>query len=204
MVAALDGQGPQTALTAPLLRALELATPQTVASASERQAIQGRPRILAELIDTLYALPPVRLARFAPFAFQEKTDAVARDILTGAASALADLLATVHDPRRPGELVVGGSVLAAGLRDAPELFAPRLAAVAQDAPILSVPDGLVGAAVLALRRVGTTVDEALFSQLRTDIARKAASYSEHAEEHHGAGLHGAGRPSTARQEEEPS
>ncbi|HEY5223403.1 MAG TPA: BadF/BadG/BcrA/BcrD ATPase family protein [Microbacteriaceae bacterium] len=201
VVAALDGQAPPTALTALVLQSLELNAHE--AAASERRTIQGRPRILTELIDTLYALPPVQLARFAPFAFQVKTDAVARDILTGAASALARLLSTVHDPRREGELVVGGSVLAAGLRDAPELFAPRLAEVAPESRVRRVPDGLVGAAVMALRRAGTTVDDALFARLGTDIARSAASYSKHAEELGESGAE-AGTPAAAAQEPAPS
>ncbi len=197
VTAAIDGLGPSTALTALVLGSLGLAADpgsdrantnhanttlanSTTANGAET-SVQGRPRVLFELIDAVYALPPVQLARFAPLAFQAQTDAVARDILRGAATALSDLLATVHDPRRGGELVVGGSVLTAGLRDAPEIFGPPLAAVAPNATVLSVPDGLVGAAVLSLRHAGVAVDAALFSRLRADIARSAAAYTEEVE-----------------------
>lgn len=207
VTAAIDGLGPSTALTALVLGSLGLtADPgseqtntnhanttlasstdahSTLASStlanSAEASVQSRPRALFELIDAVYALPPVQLARFAPLAFQAQTDAVARDILTGAATALSDLLATVHDPRRGGELVVGGSVLTAGLRNAPEIFGPPLAAVAPDVTVLSVPDGLVGAAVLSLRHAGVAVDAALFSRLRAGIARSAAAYTEEVE-----------------------
>jgi glucosamine kinase len=40
---------------------------------------------------------------------------------------------------------------------------------AGDTPVVAVPDGLVGAAVLALRHTGATVDAATFVRVRDQV-----------------------------------
>jgi glucosamine kinase len=154
----LDGRGPQTALTGLLLDALGI--PATQLALAEEPA-RGRPAVLAQLVDALYALRPVELSRFAPLAFQARDDDVARAILADAASALAATLASVRDPAVDGPLVLGGSVLASGL------LAALMPGVAT--PVL-VPDGLVGAAVLGLRSAGVDVDDGVFQRITGDIA----------------------------------
>jgi glucosamine kinase len=171
VIAALDGQGPNTALSGLLLEQL------AIERSAERE--RGRPRNLEQTMNALYALRPVELARFAPLAFQAAGDVVAQEILASAASALAGLLEAVHDPDTGGPVVLGGSVAAAGLRAAPEIFVPPLTAAAHGAPLISVADGMVGAAVMALRQVGTAVDAELFSRLRNDIAQLAHQYMQH-------------------------
>ncbi|WP_346234348.1 hypothetical protein, partial [Parafrigoribacterium mesophilum] len=71
----------------------------------------GRARVLLDLIDVLFALPPVELSRFAPLAFQARDDAVALEILTTAAIELVDTLATIRPAHATGPVVLGGSIL---------------------------------------------------------------------------------------------
>ena len=93
MVAALDGQGPPTALTELVLK--------TLAITSQPDSPAGRARALKQLVSTLYAWRPVQLSEFAPLAFSVHEDPVAREILVAASAALADLLAAVRAPDWP-------------------------------------------------------------------------------------------------------
>ncbi len=163
VVAALDGQGPPTVLTERLLATLEITeTPDSPA---------GRTQVLRQLVSTLYAWRPVQLSRFAPLAFSVPEDPVAREILVAASSALTDLLAAVRDPELAGPIVVGGSVLIHGLLAAPD--GVRFVLPAEMGGIIPVPDGLVGAAVLALRSAGIEVDETVFHTVRAGIAERS-------------------------------
>ena len=159
VIAALDDQGPPTAL-APLVLA-------AVGLSAGPEVLGGRPRVVRELVTMLYTWRPVQLASFAPLAFQVPADTVAREILVAAAAALAELLAAVRVPDVPGPVVVGGSVIMHGWLDAPpdlrSLVLPGVDA------LLPVPDGLTGAAVLALRLAGLPVDERLFAHLQTEV-----------------------------------
>ncbi|MHC5798055.1 N-acetylglucosamine kinase [Lacisediminihabitans sp. FW035] len=183
VVASLDGLGPSTALTPLLLEA----TGVERTSARSR----GRAEELSLLVHELYALRPVELARFAPFAFsaidQAPPDAVAHDILDAAAVGIAQVLAAALEPVAhddaaalpgvtvPGVIVMGGSVLAAGLARAPAIFTPRLRAAAGDAQFVPVEDGIVGAAVLAFRHLGIAVDDELHRHLTAEIDRARAA-----------------------------
>ena len=115
----------------------------------------------------------VALAELAPLAFAVPDDPTARAIVVAASRALADLVATVRVPELAGPVVVGGSVVVHGILGAPASLARDLVPPAGDTPVVAVPDGLVGAAVLALRHTGATVDEATFVRLR-DQVRAAA------------------------------
>lgn len=157
VVAALDGRGPRTALTELLLANLALAwSPQRLA---------GRPRVLLELMQELYGLRPVELSRFAPLAFQRPDDDVAREILADAARLLTGTLAAVRANGLDGPVVLGG-----GLLTGPPQLAALLNEGLGDADVIPVATGVVGAAVLALRRAGVDVDPALFERLRRDVA----------------------------------
>jgi N-acetylglucosamine kinase-like BadF-type ATPase len=90
VVASLDGQGPDTALTDLMLEALGIR--------GETENRSEREEILRQLVSVLYARPPISLADFAPLAFAAYEDPVARPILIGAAAALANLLAAVRAP----------------------------------------------------------------------------------------------------------
>jgi N-acetylglucosamine kinase-like BadF-type ATPase len=172
VVASLDGLGPATALTPLLLQATGIER----TSARSR----GRAEELSLLVHELYALRPVELARFAPLAFsaldQSPPDAVAHDILDAAAVGIAQVLGAALESADdaaavPGVIVMGGSVLAAGLSRAPAIFTPRLRAAAGGARLVPVEDGIVGAAVLAFRHLGIAVGDDLHNHLTEEIDR---------------------------------
>jgi len=167
VVAALDGLGPATALTDAVLASFGIN--------HEGGRLRGRPPALIHLMEKLYEPRPVELARLAPLAFELRDDAVAHRILLGAADSLARLLEATRGADDDGPIVTGGSILAAGLRVAPETFTARLSDAARGAELIPVADGTVGAAVLGLRRAGVTVDDALFSRLRAAVTELGAA-----------------------------
>jgi len=171
VVDALDG-GPATRLTPALLAAVGLEDD------GDRVLVEGRPPVMTRLVHALYELPPVQLSGFAPLAFAlADEDPVARGIVREAIAALAALLTRVRSHQSDGPLVFGGSVLIEGvLRLDPALLAPLLDAAGDASPI-PVADGLVGAAVLALRAGGVEVDAARFADLASGIRAAAAAWT---------------------------
>jgi glucosamine kinase len=163
VVAAIDGLGPETALTNLLLTSLGL-------ERTDERA-EGRPAVLLRLLEALYAQRPVELSRFAPLAFQAPGDGVATSILESAASALDNLLATVRHPDVAGPLVLGGSVLVDGMLTEAAPVAWLQSHRFEMAEVNPVRDGVVGAAVLALLRIGVDVDTEVFERISTDVAR---------------------------------
>lgn len=170
VVASLDGLGPPTTLTQLLLEATGI----------ERTGARsrGRSEELSRLVHELYALRPVELARFAPLAFQaldvSPADPVAREILEAAAEGIARVLIAAREPEFgdtpvPDVVVLGGSVLAAGLARAPAIFTDRLQDALGGAELVPVEDGIVGAAVLAFRHLGREVDLSLHRRLTVEI-----------------------------------
>lgn len=163
-VADLEGRGEKTALTVALLDAFGIATTEG--------AILGRPVALRSLIDSIYALRPIELARFAPLVFANRSDAVAARLIDEAERYLASDFALAFDPQVPGPIVLGGGVMPhfTGIQSA---VAATVRAAGLEPDIRIARDGSVGAAVLALRAVGLSVDEAM-------VAAIAASMREHA------------------------
>ncbi|WP_432565442.1 N-acetylglucosamine kinase [Kineococcus sp. SYSU DK003] len=139
----LDGTGPATALTPAVLAALELV--------DDRRPREGRPFVLGELVDVVYAADPVALARLAPhcFAAAGAGDAVAAGIVAAAQDELAALVRAVAGP---GPLVVGGSVWRRGIEGS--AWSPALREALAGREVAAADDGLLGAAVLALRDTG--------------------------------------------------
>ena len=168
VVAALDGQTGPTALTPLVLAALGVGT-----GSMDPDSAAGRVSAIRQVVSAVYARRPVALAELAPLAFSVPDDPVARAIVVAASRALADLVAAVRVPELAGPVVVGGSVVVHGVLGAPPALARDLVPPAGDTPVVAVPDGLVGAAVLALRHTGAAVDEATFRRLR-DQVRAAA------------------------------
>jgi N-acetylglucosamine kinase-like BadF-type ATPase len=158
VVSALDGQGPETALTPLVLAELGIAAGPAGAA-------------LPQVVSALYARRPVQLSQFAPLAFAVAEDPVAGKILSGAAAALADLLATVQQPALTGPVVLGGSVLVRGFLAGPSAWRDRLGLPSGEVVVVS--DGVVGAAVLALRSAGIAVDDDLFGRIRAGAAAHA-------------------------------
>ncbi len=165
VVASLDGQGPDTALVDLVLGSLEITTDISIPA--------GRAAALRQLVSAIYARPPIALANLAPLAFAAHQDPVARRILVSASAALANLLSAVRAADLAGPIVVGGSVLIRGFLNAPPSLLAELVLPAGGEPVIPVPDGLVGAAVLALRHAGCDVDEALFNRIQAEVTRLA-------------------------------
>jgi N-acetylglucosamine kinase-like BadF-type ATPase len=165
VVASLDAQGPDTALVDLVLGSMEIVTDISTSA--------GRAEALRQLVSAIYAQPPIALADLAPLAFVAHQDPVARPILVSASAALANLLSAVRAVDLPGPVVVGGSVLIRGFLNAPPSLQAELVLPAGGEPVIPVPDGLVGAAVLALRHAGCDVDEALFRRIQAEVARLA-------------------------------
>ena len=166
VVASLDGQVPGTALTDLVLEALGIT--------GDTRNHSGHEERLRRLVSALYARPPISLADLAPLAFTAHEDPVARPILIGAATALADLLSAVRAPDLAGPVVVGGSVLVRGMLAAPPSLKAELVPLVAGDAMIPVSDGLVGAAVLVLRRAGRDVDDSLFHKLQAEVARVRA------------------------------
>jgi glucosamine kinase len=138
----------------------------------------GRPRAMDALMQRLFALRPVELSRFAPLAFAlAEQDAIADRIVREGVDLMAALLLRVRGIQSTGPLVFGGSVLVEGyLRLAPDRIRPLLDAAGGTRPI-PVADGLIGAAVLALRSGGVEVDAARFAVLAASIREAAAAWT---------------------------
>ena len=172
VVAALDGQAAPTALTPLVLSTLGIDT-----RSSDPEGPVGRASAIRQVVSTVYARRPVALAELAPLAFAAAAadDPTARAIVVAASQALADLLDAVRVPELAGPVVVGGSVVVRGILDAPEQLAADLVAPAGGTPVVSVPDGLVGAGVLALRHTGHPVDVATFQRLRDEVLARTTS-----------------------------
>lgn len=158
VAAALDGRGRPTALTELVLEDLGI-------TLDAAQRTQGRLRAQQQLIFKVYESSAIELSRFAPLVFAAGQDPVAADIIERAADALARTLLAVA-PGAAEPLVFGGSVLTKGATVAAAVAA-RLAA--PTTPIL-VHDGVVGAAVLVLKRHGIEVDAGVFVRIQDSLA----------------------------------
>lgn len=164
-LANLDRRQPPSALAELVLADIGL-------DPSPHQWIEGRSRALSEATDRLYELRPADLARFAPLAFlaADSGDAEASAIVEGAATELATTIAGVVEDGIAGPLVFGGSILskrASMVAGVVEHL--RLAGVT--AAVTTVSDGMIGAAVLGLRRGGIAVDPDVHGRLGASLAR---------------------------------
>ncbi|MDR0285143.1 MAG: hypothetical protein LBI33_09680, partial [Propionibacteriaceae bacterium] len=158
--AGLDGRGPRTALSERVLADLGLAE-------DGRRDEFGRPWVMAPALRQVYALRPVEVSRFAHLAFADD-DPVAQGIVAAAASGLAATLATVADARVRGPLVLAGGVVSRH----PRLVQTIAATCADTLPAtdyLTQSDGTTGAAVLALREAGDTVDAHVFDVITATL-----------------------------------
>lgn len=161
VIAALDGQDVDTALVPLVLRSVGVPLPGP--------GVADRVGALQALMAVWYDQPPVQLATLAPLPFTVAGDPVARRILVGASRALADLVDAVRVPDLPGPVVVGGSVIAQGILGAAPDLRVDLAPIGGDAELVPVTDGVLGAAVLALRAAGVHVDASAFGRLRAGV-----------------------------------
>jgi N-acetylglucosamine kinase-like BadF-type ATPase len=159
----LRGECRPTALTRLVLGRLDELTGRKLSLAPRPQAAGG-------LLAAVYEMPPANLGRFAPLVFELPDDQTAQSILAQAGRALADTLRTLVVESAPPVLVLAGGVLA----NHPELGAEAqgvLDEMAGEVEVSVARDGLVGAAVLALRAAGTQVGPAEFRRVQTSLAR---------------------------------
>lgn len=165
VTAALEGRGPQTALTRAVLDSLGIPL-------SDEINVDRRVVSLRDFIDAVYAMRPIELARFAPLVLANAGDPVAADLLTQAKDYLLADFRLVFDPAMTGPVVLGGSV-AANLGGLPEAVEEIIRAAGLTPDIRLAGDPSVGAAVLALRHQGVTVDEAMLARIASSMASRA-------------------------------
>jgi glucosamine kinase len=167
VTADLEGHGERTALTQALLRALDIAW-------SEERSVDSRRLPLRSLIDKVYAMRPIELARFAPLVIANREDPVAARLLKEAEGYLLRDFEFVFDPQMPGPVGLGGGIIA-HLTGLPEAIGGVMRKAGHEPDIRLVRDGSVGAVVLALRAVGITVDEAMVQRIAASLESRAAS-----------------------------
>lgn len=164
--AELDRRGPATALTPAILTSLGIET-------TKDTAFDGRPTPLRHFIDAVYAMRPIELAKFAPHVVANRDDPIAAALLAQSEVFLLADFRRIFDPEVRGPVVLGGSV-AAHLKGLPAEIAKVLTAAGHEPDIRLAGDGAIGAAVLALRHQGITVDEAMLQRITASMAARAA------------------------------
>lgn len=164
-VAHMEGRGPATMLTRAVLEALNIPDAEG--------GMQGRPMPLRLLIDGIYALRPIELARFAPLVIKHRGDAVADALIAQAERYLVGDFRTLFDATISGPVVLGGGVMP-HLTGVATGIADIIRAAGQVPDLRLAADGSVGAAVLAMRHVGVAVDEAMVATIAASIKAKVA------------------------------
>lgn len=164
VTAALEGRGPQTALTRVVLDSLGIPL-------SDDLNVDRRVMPLRDFIDAIYAMRPIELARFAPLVLANPDDPVAAGLLAQAKDYLIADFRHIFDPAMPGPVVLGGSV-AANLGGLPEAVAEIIREAGLTPDIRRAGDPSVGAAVLALRHQGVTVDEVMLARIAASMASR--------------------------------
>lgn len=153
--AALDGRGPDTALTA--LLAERLPPPQP--TGDQRQ----------DLVSVVYRLPPARLGELAPVVTGAAADGdeVATTIVADGCAALVRTARVVATSGPVRCLVLAGSLLTTAGPVADRVRA----GLADHLPVAPVaaPDPVVGAVLHALRSAGLPVDSGLRARLCTGL-----------------------------------
>ena len=158
------GAAPPTALVDLLLAELGI-------DIAMERGLHGRVVALGRVVDAVYQIVPVELARFAPLAFEAaaRGDEVAAGIVAGAADELVATISAVVTLGLAGPVVLGGGVLSQQPTLAQRIV-EALRAEGIDGPFITVADGTVGAAVLALRHGGVVVDDIVFDRITSSLA----------------------------------
>jgi N-acetylglucosamine kinase-like BadF-type ATPase len=162
-VSVLDGRGPSTVLADLVLQRLGV-------QRSHERGPGGRLVALRDTVESVYKLRPVELARFAPLVFEARAagDDVAGRIIAEAADVLTATLSAVVVADIGGPLVLGGSILSQP--DVADRVVSAFRTTHGDSEVVTVSDGVAGSAVLALRRGGVAVDDAVFDRIHTSLA----------------------------------
>ena len=163
-VADMEGRGPATALTPALLEALNIPDAEG--------GMQGRSMPLRLFIDGIYALRPIELARFAPIVIKHRGDAIADALVAEAERYLVSDFATLFDASIEGPVVLGGGVMS-HLTGVSAGISEIIRQAGQVPDIRIAADGSVGAAVLAMRTIGVSVDASTIEAIAASIKEKA-------------------------------
>ena len=154
----LDGRGEPTALTDDVLAEYGLTR--------GRRKRAGRPEVLSPLVHEIYGRRPIELARLAPIVLRHPDDPVASLILEGAANALTNTITSLlGDDDVP-------LVLAGGLIGPASALHDRMSQRLAGRHCLTATDGLAGAALMALRRVGAEANQAVHARLVAALAAR--------------------------------
>lgn len=164
VTAALEGRGPETALTLAILDSLSIPLTGDI-------AFDNRPAPLRHFIDEIYRMRPIELAKFAPLVIANREDPVAAALLAQAERYLLDDFRLIYDPAMPGPVVLGGSV-AARLTGLPPAISDVIRAAGHEPDVRLAGDPSMGAAVLALRHQGVTVDEPMLKHIAASMAAR--------------------------------
>lgn len=164
VAAELDGRGESTALTPAILGLLNIAW-------SEQPAHDSRKESLRFLIDAVYAMRPIELAKFAPLVIANRNDAVAARLLAQAERYLLDNFRMVFDPAMPGPVALGGGIIS-HLTGLPDAIADVVRAAGHTPDIRFAGDSSVGAIVLALRAHGRQVDDTMVAAIAASVAAR--------------------------------
>lgn len=169
VTAALEGRGPETALTAAILGSLNIPLSGDI-------AFDNRPAPLRQFIDEIYRMRPIELAKFAPLVIANREDRVAAALLDQAEKYLLDDFRLIFDPALRGPVILGGSV-AAHLTGLQPAVADILREAEHEPDVRLAGDPSVGAAVLALRHQGIVVDDAMVRHITASMAARATKVS---------------------------
>jgi glucosamine kinase len=164
VAAELDGRGEPTALTPAILGALGI-------ERSDERAPDSRRAPLRYLVDAVYAMRPIELARFAPLVIAHRDDPVATRLLEEAERYLLADFEMVFDPLMPGPVAIGGGIIT-HLTGLPGAIAMRVRAAGHTPDIRFAGDSSVGAIVLALRATGRRVDDAMVEAIAASVAAR--------------------------------
>jgi hypothetical protein len=140
---------------------------------SEAKAPNSRPLPLSQLVDAIYAMRPIELARFAPLVIANRADPVAARLLGEAERFLIDDFAAAFDTSNRGPVALGGGVMP-HLTGVSRGIAEILRAAGHEPDIRLVTDGSVGAIVLAMRAAGLTVDAPMFATIAASVTARAS------------------------------
>lgn len=165
VTAALERRGPKTALTEAILDSLNI-------SATDERVCNGRSRPLRLLIDAIYSMRPIELAKFAPLVIANRKDQVAAGLLAQAERYLLADFQQLFTPDLTGPVVLGGGI-AAHLSGLPSAIAKVIRTAGYEPDIRLSGDSSVGAVVLALRHQGVIVDEAMLKAVAASLAAHA-------------------------------
>ncbi len=166
VTADLEGRGQPTALTKGVLDSLDIAM-------SDERGPDSRPMPLRFLIDKIYAMRPIELARFAPIVIANRSDPVAAALLAEAEDYMVKDFSMVFDPAMPAPVGLGGGIIQ-HLTGLPEAIAKLVREAGHEPDIRLVTDGSVGAIVLVLRQAGIAVDEAMVARIAASLAERSA------------------------------